>query len=182
MSADLSELPASRPTQADFAALVRLANGGDEEAEKRLRELVHNWPEFWQKIGDVSKIAQTAFFKAIAGKNKMLLASIERKVEDLQGELLGPAPSALEKVLVGRIIVSLLEVEYVTAKYSADDGANIATAKLAIQLKTAAQRRFDASVKSLMLVRERLPVIERANRELKRDRRKVIRIPERVSA
>jgi hypothetical protein len=170
------------PTRQNFEELVRRANGGDQKAIQELRSLLQNTPELWEGLGDLSNHSQHGLIMAIGGKNQLLLAAIQRKVEQLQKDLLGPDPSALERLLVGRVIVSYLEVEYLTVKYPADGAANLATSRFAVAAKSGAQRRFDASIKSLTLVRERLPAIERANRELRKDRRKVIRLPSRVSA
>lgn len=74
------ELPEGMQSGADFQALVRAANGGDEEAVKRLRELIQNRPDMWQMFGDLCQHAQSALIRAIAGKSQLGLASIEAKV------------------------------------------------------------------------------------------------------
>jgi hypothetical protein len=165
-----------------FEGLVQRANGGDQVAIQDLRSILQNRPELVDHLANITSHALLALIRAIAGTNQLVHASLEMKMEQLQTELLGPNPSTLERLLVGRVVVSYLETEYLTAKYAADGTGNLATAKFAVQAKLAAQRRFESAVKSLMLVRERLPAIERANRELRRDRKKVIRLPARASA
>ena len=169
-------------SQGEFAELVRRANAGEERAVSDLRAILHDRPQVWRRLADLSQHAELALIRAIAGKNKLLATSLENKLAELRSELLGSNPSTLEKLLVGRVVVSFLEVEFATMKFPADEAANLPTAKFAIQLKAGAQRRFDAAVKSLLLVRERLPAIERANRQLQKERRKIIRLPKRVSA
>ena len=178
-----TELPsssASLPTRQGFDAIVKSANGGDENALSQLRTLLDSHPQLWTAVGDLTQHAILAMIRAIANGSALVSESLQRKANELRCDLLGDRPSALEKLAAERVLVCWLESQFLEAKFASDSGQNLATARYVALAKSRAQQRFDSSMKSLLLIREKQPAIERANRDLARERKRIIRLPTRA--
>ncbi len=144
----------------EFKALVELANSGDELALAELRELLDSRPDIWQQIGDLGRHAELAMINLIAGNNSLVRESLMRKIEEMKGELVGDDPSLLEKIAAQRVIATWLDVQYTATAYPEPKGETITEARFQLKLKDSAERRFNAAMKSLMLVQTLLPRME----------------------
>ena len=67
-------------------------------------------PELWRFLGDLGRQAKTAWIDRASGEDLVRRETLMRSVSALEEELAGPHPSALERVLVERVVVSWLEV------------------------------------------------------------------------
>jgi len=178
----LPESTSNLPSRHDFDALVKLANGGDEQALTKLREMLDTNPQIWRSIGNLAQHAQAALIRTIANGNQLITESLQRKADELRGELTGASPTALERLAIERVVATYLELQFVDAKHPADAGQNLPMARYLVQLKLGAQKRFDSSMKILLLIREKQPAIERANRDLARHKKRIIRLPTRAAS
>jgi hypothetical protein len=133
-------------------------------------------PQIWQDIGDLAKYAQFSIIKVIAKGNQLIAESVKKKADELRRDLSGENPSPLEKLAIERVIATFLELQFVDVKHPADSGQNLANARYVVQLKVGVQKRFDAALKSLLLIRERQPGIERGNWELAKHRRRIVKL------
>lgn len=152
----------------EFDSLVKSANSGCEQSLRRLREVLDENPAIWQRVGDVGKHAEHAIIRAIAGENKLISASIEKKLDQMRRELLEDNPSLLEQLAVQRVLACYLECEFIDSRRQPDATTHLPTARYVLKLKDSSQRRFDAAMKSLVLIKEKLPAIQAANLRLVR--------------
>jgi hypothetical protein len=95
------------PAEQLRSILIR-AKGGDKAVLPELREALDRYPEIWQTVGDLGKTVENMLLAAIAKVDLATQESIRRHAERLRGELRGPAPSPLEKLLVDRLLADWL--------------------------------------------------------------------------
>ena len=95
----------------EIIRLRRLADKGDEKAMAELREELNARPYLWE-VGNVATQAEIALTKVITGGSKVLKEATNKKLADLKDELMGPAPTPLERLLVARVVVCWLQVHH----------------------------------------------------------------------
>jgi hypothetical protein len=105
--------------------------------------------------------ATESLIRAIAGSEKLMTESLCRSCDELRRQLEGPAPTPLEKLAIQRVLAAHLEVELVTVKFPEATGQSLGQQKQVLRCKESAQKRFDAAMKSLLLVRSLLLAEER---------------------
>jgi hypothetical protein len=137
---------------------VQRAREGDRTVLAELRRLLDQNPRLWQCHGDLAQQAEEAWLRLAAGQDLFLHESLCRKLRDLREELAGPDPSPLEKLLVGRVVACWLQVYYADAVYAQTKDPTVPPATLReLQWRQeAAERRFQAAVKQLAVVRKLL--------------------------
>ncbi len=91
--------------------LRRLADRGDEKAMVELREELNARPYLWE-VGNMATQAEIALTEVITGGSKFLKEATNKKLDDLKDELMGPAPTPLERLLVARVVVCWLQVHH----------------------------------------------------------------------
>ena len=111
------------PDLEQMNVLLARAQQGDRSVVPALRQTLDSRPELWSQLGDLTFQSQVALVEAVAGKNELAHEATFRKIAELRGELLGKAPTPLERLLVDRIIVGWLHVYHVDAVYVANRGA-----------------------------------------------------------
>ena len=91
------------------------ARAGDEEAKKRLGELIRQrgWVDW---VGDLGQRSTRVLIGFVTLADPVWMTGVEEKVKELNAELLGPNPTILERLLVRRIVngwvaVHALELE-----------------------------------------------------------------------
>jgi hypothetical protein len=145
------------PTEAEFKSLVKMANAGDAMALVDLRRTLDDNPVIWQRLGDMGAYAQRALIEAIAGGDKLLFESITRAADELRATLQETNPSKLEELAIDRIVACWLEMRWIDAKHSSTSDATLPQARFNLRLKDSAARRYEAAVRSLVLIRKLLP-------------------------
>ena len=137
-------------------SLVKRAEQGDESALPELRAALDANPWIWQRYGDLAQQSQAAWLQLIAGPNLLLRESVERKAEQLRAELAGPGPSALEKLLVERVIACWLQVQYADAAYAQQTSPSPGQHTAALKRQAGSHQRYLHSIKTLATVRKLL--------------------------
>jgi hypothetical protein len=100
------------------AAILRLAQEGNEETVPQLRKLLAD-PDFVNRYGgNLAATAQKVFAKNIAGDNVLLREAVVRKAELLCDELAGPNPSPIERLLVERVVLCWTYLNYLEIIYA----------------------------------------------------------------
>jgi len=161
-------------SRAEFDAIVRKANAGDQQAILDLRGYLVAHPEIWHAVGDLVRHAEEALIRLIARENQLLAESLRRKGQELRDQLAGSHELPLERLVVERVVAAWFELQFASIKYPADHGKSVALARFICQYKESAQRRFDAAMKSLVLIREKLPLLRKAELRVVRPKRKII--------
>jgi hypothetical protein len=125
--------------------VLRRASQGDSSVLPALSALLDGHPEVWSRAGDLAAQALQAWVNLVAGEDLLLRESLARKLEALGLELLTPEASALEQVLVGRVIACHLQAEYADALAAQSYSANTAAQRLNLDRQESAQRRLLAA-------------------------------------
>jgi hypothetical protein len=140
-------------------AVVARAKAGDDSAVPLLRELLTKYPILWQRYGDLAAQAEGAWVALAAGQNLYLRESLARQAAALRQELAGPSPSALEKLLVERVVACWLQLHYFdcieTRDLKADDRPRLAAFRAKRQEQ--AHRMYLTSLAALTTLRKLLP-------------------------
>lgn len=91
------KVPRKDKTMVEIIRLRRLADKGDEKAMAELREEFNARPYLWE-VGNMATQAEIALTEVITGGSKVLKEATNKKLDDLKVELLGPAPTPLERL------------------------------------------------------------------------------------
>jgi hypothetical protein len=135
-------------------ALIKRAEHGDESALPTLRAALDANPWIWERYGNLAQQSQAAWLQLIAGPNLLLRESVERKTEQLRGELAGLEPSPLERLLVERVVACWLQVQYADAAYAQLQGPSPGQHTAALKRQAGAQQRYLFAIKTLATVRK----------------------------
>lgn len=150
------------PKEADDAlALLRRAENGDEAAMKTLREVLND-PEAVDVFGgDLAQVSQRTLIAKYSGKNLLVKEALNRKLELLRAELLGPDPTPLERLLVERVVSCWLLLHHLEAAYAGKDSMPLALGAYYQRCLSASQKRYLSAIKTLATVRKlALPVLQ----------------------
>jgi hypothetical protein len=144
--------------QGELALLLKRAEQGDRSVLPELRKALDATPEIWKKYGDLALQAEGSFIELIAGNNVLMAESLLHKLAEMKGELGGPKPSPLERLLVERVTATWLQVNYADALFAQVGGQQTSPALLRerSQFQQAAERRHLTAIKTLAVVRKLL--------------------------
>ena len=135
-------------------AMLIVARRGCKEIVPKLRQVLDEHPELVSHYGSLTLQVQENWLQLIAGKDLLLAEAMRRHLDTMRGELAGPNPSPLDKLLVDRIIATHIELLYFTAMEATDPtGENMRAARYRMDRKDQANRHFLAAVKMLATVR-----------------------------
>ncbi len=141
----------------DLAALVRRCEQGDDTALSEARELFDRSPELWDEVGDLALQAERALVKGISGENALLKDALYRKLEVLRVELSGPSASALDRLLVERVVACWLQVYGADALYAQNLGKlTLKRSEFFQRRQDRAHRRYLSAIRTLAQVRRLL--------------------------
>jgi hypothetical protein len=141
------------PREADEVAdLLRRAEQGDQTVLPQLRAFLQDNPHVWRKAGDLAWHAEQALVRLIGNDNPLIEESLRLRMDDLRADLLGPAPTALERLLVDRVVLSWAQVHAADLAVTTDRGCGPAAVHAQRQLDSAS-KRYLAALKQLAQVR-----------------------------
>ena len=140
-----------------FKAVVEKANGGDPAALVEMRAFLDDQPEIYRKIGDMAHPLEAGWIGGIAGGNQLIAESVRLEVDRFRAGLLGDHPDDLETMLVNQVVLIHLELQY--HQMGADGLGNASKGRATTLLKRldSAQRRLGTAVRTLDVVRKRIP-------------------------
>jgi len=136
-------------------SLVQRAQQGDETVLPELKQVLDAHPELWQRC-DLAWHAQEKWLQLICGKDLLLRESLQRKLEQMKGELAGTAPSVLERLLVQRVLATWLQAEHADALYARAKGNSPGQHQALQRRQIGAQDRHLAAIKALATIRRLL--------------------------
>jgi hypothetical protein len=104
----------------------------------------------------LSKVAERAWLELLAGE-ALAAESIRRHVEQLRADLAGPHATAIEHLLVNRVVVCYLAVQH--ADIGAARPGSISLDQVCVRTKRceSAQRNYLAALKTLARLRATVP-------------------------
>jgi hypothetical protein len=146
---------------AELRRFIGRAQAGDEATLPALRKLLNN-PAFVDRLGgDLAWQAESSLIRAIAGKDLALQEALTRKLQLLRAELLGPDPSALERLLVERVVACWLQMQEADIRAAQAKDPSLRWADFYQKRMDRAHRRYLSAIKTLATVRKlALPVLQ----------------------
>jgi hypothetical protein len=144
---------------AEMQAVVNRAKGGDAGAVPRLRELMAQFPVLAGHFGDLGKQAETAWVALAAGSDLCLKETLLAHAVAMRAELGGASPSPVERLLVERVIVTWLQVNFFVSIEAQAVGAG-ESPKVGLyraRRQELANRAHLAALASLAMMRRLLP-------------------------
>ena len=155
---DVSKKHTSRERRITLAAMLMAAERGGEKILPALRKRFDEDPDLWEQAGDLALQAERSVLSLAAGKNALAFEAMERKADQLRGELVGLSPTPLERLLVDQIIICWLQVNQAerTCVGFFQDGGGMAEAEFHQRRLDRAQRRYLAAIRTLAQVRRLL--------------------------
>lgn len=147
-----------QPTsQAEFQAIVKLANAGDREALTRLRQTLDDNPAVWEDVSRIAIESERKLIDQIAGGDRLVEESIRRRLQQLRTDLAGPSPPPAIRMGVDRVAVAWLLLHIAEKAFIADSGSGLPGAQFNLKKHDLANRQYIAALKSLQELQERLP-------------------------
>jgi hypothetical protein len=147
----------------EVAALIEKAQDGDDGAYTELREYVGDNPRFWNRIGNLAAAAELQWLQKIISKDRLTQEGVKRRLQSMKRDLLASGRSPLERLLVDRIAVCWLQVQYADAWYphKLEEGMTFEAGDYYQRRQDRAHRRFLSAIKALATVRKlALPVLQ----------------------
>jgi hypothetical protein len=148
----LSPTPTPAEVLRDAPRLAKRAAKGDKTARQQLRQLLDR-PDCFQLFRDLAGTVREALSRKFAADDWITHELHERELNDIRAELLGPAPTAVERLLAERVAIGWLEVH--TAEHQLWVGSPDDRPHWQRQVDHA-HRRFTSALRLLTAVR-RLP-------------------------
>ena len=154
------------PTRATLLADIHAARQGDAAALERLTTHLDNTvqgAELHSMLAKVTLSAEESFLKLMYGKEDLLFPELQRRQLAQQRQELGrESASALERMLIDRVVLCKLQLDFFDSLLSRS-AENISLKQYEFYLKRidGAHRRHLAAVKALAQVRRlQLPSVE----------------------
>ncbi|MDP3238680.1 MAG: hypothetical protein Q8N26_38175 [Myxococcales bacterium] len=134
-------------------ALIERARAGDKSTAPAVKALVLANAELARVAGDMSFIVELGWVRLFAGKDVLAREAMTSELDRLKSSLAGPAPSAIERVLVDRVAACWVQANYADATEATHGDRTIAQAELALKRQTMAHKRLLSALKTLAEVR-----------------------------
>jgi hypothetical protein len=139
-------------THEQFVKLVESANSGDAAALAELRRILDHNPQVWRSVADMARHGQAALIKLVAGKNRLLAESLERKSTELMRSLTAPDATLLEQLAAERVLVCWLQVQHLDMRCANLEGGSRGWASFWVRAQEQSQRNYESAVKHLLTV------------------------------
>ena len=145
---------------AELRTVIAKARAGDASVVPRLRTILANNPALVGHYGDIARQAEGAWVALAAGPNLFVKESLARAADARRTELTRPGATAVEKLLVERIVACWLQTNY----FSAHEADRLAAGDTFRQLQfhakrlERAQRMYLAALGALLTFQKLMPV------------------------
>jgi hypothetical protein len=142
----------------ELRLLVERARRGEHDVLPRLRALLDGRPDVWRHAGDLGRHAEAAWVDLVCGADLFLKESIHRRLAELKAGLFGAStPTALEELLVQRVVVCWVEAHHADISLAQAKDSSLKQSAALTQLQDRAQHRLLAAVAALTSARRLLP-------------------------
>ena len=152
MHDDTNDKTATLPTREEFDELVERAEAGDVDALRQLRATLHRHPKIWQQMGDLGKHVKVLLVDLISGKSILVRESLLLQLNDMEKSLSREPATPLEQLLVERVLVSWLDVNFQQISFNEPRDRKTDLTFWEQRLEKA-QRRHFAAIEALERVR-----------------------------
>lgn len=134
--------------------LLQRARGGDTSTLPAVRKLLED-PDAVDRLGgDLALQAELSLIQAAAGDDLVFKEALTRKVELLRGELEGPNPTPVERLLVERIAACWLQVQDADVRYAQAKNLSRDWGDYYQRRMDRAHQRYLSAIKTLATVRK----------------------------
>src|SRR5262245_905166 len=141
----------------ELKGLMNRAQKGDYAAQTELRALLDQRSDLWQTVGDLSKHAELNILRLAAGDDYLTQEAMRRMLAQMKADLAGPSPSLVEKMLVERVGVCWLHVNYLEIESTRGLGKTNTPQAVYVQRRLdSANRRYLTALRQLVTVRRLL--------------------------
>jgi hypothetical protein len=106
----LAPLPKPAEVVKDLKRWTKRATKGDKTAKQALRQLLDH-PNCFRLFCDLAGLVRKALTRRFAGDDWFTKELIEKELSHIRAELLGPAPTMIERLLVERVAIGWLAVQ-----------------------------------------------------------------------
>lgn len=131
------------------------ATKGDKSTVPAIREAIMRCPNVVEVFGgNLAKVALDSFVDGLAGKDLVFRETLIAKMAALRGELIGPNPTAIERLLVERVVACWLQVQDADVRYAQAKNASFRQADFNIRRMNSAHKRYLSALKALALIRK----------------------------
>src|SRR5262245_50100575 len=148
--------PAEAPYTEQVRELLFRAQQGDQSVLPQLRAVLDGRPGLWRQLGDLAGHARDALLALASGPSLLARESIRRRLQEVQAQLAGPAPSPLESLLAERAALCWAQSYLADVDTMAKQRAGGPEAAQADRRAAVCQTRYLAAVRQLALVRKLL--------------------------
>lgn len=142
----------------ELRSLSEKAQAGDKKARRELRRAVRaSSPEVVREAYDVARLGQRMVIQSLVD-NPLRTEAFEAKLDSMRAELLGESPSALERILVERLVSIWVVGEFFEAILcgqlrSGAKRSSTSYLKFLLSWQEQAHRRLLSTTKTLATVR-----------------------------
>jgi hypothetical protein len=150
---------ATTPTNDKLAAktdeirtVIERAQKGDETILPTLRKYLED-PQFVDLVGNIARQTERSLIQVAAGEDLLFKEAVTRKLELMRQELSGPTSTALERLLVERIVTCWLQLQEADIRYTAAKDLSWNQVEYHQRRINHTHKRFLSAVKTLATVR-----------------------------
>lgn len=135
---------------------------GDESALPEVREMFNTDPRLVEIMGNLSRQAEVSWAETALGKNLAAKEGVRRYLRKIRCDLGAESSTPLERLLIERIAVCWLHLQYAELIYVQNMGdLSLHQAEFQQRRIDRAQKRFLAAIKALAVVRRlQLPLVQ----------------------
>lgn len=133
-------------------ALTDRVESGDGSALPAIRATLER-PGLAEETGNLAKEALDLLMASACGQDVARKQGLTRKLEEMRVELLGPDPTAIERLLVERILACWIYLHYLEVMQTKYEPAPLIAGVFFQRLLSAAHKRYLAALKALAVVR-----------------------------
>ena len=149
--------PMQSEAWAELRDLIARAKKGDVSALPRLREYLRDNEFLWRTAGDIGLHAQAAWAKLSCGPNLHLQECLVRRANALKDELAGEASSPIEKLLIERVVMGMLQLGHLEAREAQRGENELRWAEYQRRRQDQAFRQYMTSLNALATLRRLVP-------------------------
>ncbi len=144
---------ASPKAKADVRKVLVAAQSGDESTLPVVRRMLANSTELVNMAGDAAALAEAAWVRRYAGSDVLTREALKVKAAELRRSLLGVSPTAVERLIVDRIVVCWLQVNFHDQVEVQQTERTLKQATFDMHRQESIQRRYLRALRTLTEIR-----------------------------
>jgi hypothetical protein len=151
-------------TRSEANQLLARAHGGDKTVLPVLRRLLNESPGLWNELGNIAMQARRSWIELAAGNDEVMKEALWRQLSDRTLDLSGPAPSPLERLVIGRVVMCWLQLHYWDLLAAQSNESTLRQREYLQRSQERAQRQYLSAIRTLATVRRlQLPAAVQVN-------------------